>query len=376
MDKYINIVSFNIPWPANYGGVIDVYYKMRALHKCGVKIILHCFEYERPHAKELASLCEKVYYYKRKTGFLSNITLLPYNVFSRKDPELLDNLLKNDYPILFDGLHTCYYISHPRLQGRMKIYRACNIEHDYYRHLAKGETNRIKKCFFQIEAWRFERYQEILRHADLMLAVSTTDTDYLRKVFPGKKVEYMPCFHVNDQITVRTGSSDFVLYHGKLSVTENSIAAIYLIKNVFCKLQYPCIIAGMDPPAALLEAAAPYPNITVEANPSNERMDYLNHEAQVHMLITFQDTGLKLKLLNSLFGGRHTIANRQMVTGSGLEALCHIADTPEELIATCHTFMKQPMTKELIAQRKDWLFPTFSNQQQGERLYKMIYHPE
>ena len=89
MDKYINIVSFNIPWPANYGGVIDVYYKMQALHKCGVKIILHCFEYERPHSKELESLCEKVYYYKRKTGLLANITLLPYNVFSRKDPEYL-----------------------------------------------------------------------------------------------------------------------------------------------------------------------------------------------------------------------------------------------------------------------------------------------
>ena len=46
MDKYINIVAFNIPWPANYGGVIDVYYKMLALHRCGVKIFLHCFEYE------------------------------------------------------------------------------------------------------------------------------------------------------------------------------------------------------------------------------------------------------------------------------------------------------------------------------------------
>ena len=178
MDKYINIVSFNIPWPANYGGVIDVYYKMQALHKCGVKIILHCFEYERPHSKELESLCEKVYYYKRKTGLLTNITLLPYNVFSRKDPELLKNLLENDYPILFDGLHTCYYINHPQLQGRMKIYRESNIEHDYYRHLAKAETNLIKKYFFLVEAWRFERYQEILKHADLMLVVSITDTNF------------------------------------------------------------------------------------------------------------------------------------------------------------------------------------------------------
>lgn len=374
MDKYINIVSFNIPWPANYGGVIDVYYKMLALHKCGVKIILHCFEYERPHSKELESLCEKVYYYKRKTGLLTNITLLPYNVFSRKSSELLDNLLKNDYPILFDGLHTCYYISHPQLQERMKIYRACNIEHDYYRHLAKGETNRIKKLFFQIEAWRFERYQEILKYADLILPVSTTDTDYLRKVFPEKKVEYMPCFHANDRITVRTGSSDFVLYHGKLSVTENTLAALYLIKNVFCKLKYPCIIAGMNPPATLFAAAAPYPNIKIEANPSNERMDYLTHEAQIHMLITFQDTGLKLKLLNSLFGGRYTIVNQEMITGSGLEALCYIANTPKEMIETCKRLMEQPMTPELIEKRKELLFPTYSNRQQGERLYKLIYN--
>ena len=40
MDKYLNIVSFNIPYPANYGGVIDVYYKLEALHACGVKLIL------------------------------------------------------------------------------------------------------------------------------------------------------------------------------------------------------------------------------------------------------------------------------------------------------------------------------------------------
>ncbi len=373
MDKNINIVSFNIPWPANYGGVIDVYYKMLALHRCGVKIILHCFEYERPHSKELEALCEKVYYYKRRTGLLANMTLLPYNVFSRKDPKLLRNLLSNDYPILFDGLHTCYYMNHPQLKGRMKIYRESNIEHDYYRHLAKAETNLLKKEFFRVEAWRFERYQEILKHADLMLVVSVTDTEYLRKMFPDKKVEYMPSFHINDQISVKTGASDFVLYHGKLSVTENSQAALYLIKNVFCKLDCPCIIAGMNPPAVLQEAAAPYSNIKIEANPSNERMDYLTHEAQIHILITFQDTGLKLKLLNSLFGGRYTIVNQKMVTGSGLDPLCHIANTPEEMIATCNRLMKQPMTTELIEQRKEFLFPAYSNEQQGKRLYNMIY---
>ena len=48
----------------------------------------------------------------------------------------------------------------------------------------------------------------------------------------------------------------------------------------------------MNPTRLIREAAAPYPHIKVEANPSKERMDALIHNAQIHMLITFQDTGL------------------------------------------------------------------------------------
>ena len=112
-----------------------------------------------------------------------------------------------------------------------------------------------------------------------MIAVSTTDADYLRHQFPDKPVEFMPCFHTNNQITVKPGSSDFILYHGKLSVIENTQAALFLIRNVFSKLDCRCIIAGMNPPASLLKTAAPYPNIHIEANPSEEQMNDLIHNA-------------------------------------------------------------------------------------------------
>lgn len=373
MEKYLNIISFNIPWPANYGGIIDVYYKMKALHQCDVKIILHCFEYERPHSPELEAICEKVYYYKRRTGLRANITLLPYNVYSRKHPELIANLLQNDYPILFEGLHCCYYIDDPRLKNRKKIYREANIEHDYYRHLAEAESHLVRKCFFRVEAWRFKRYQKVLAHADLIVAVSTTDAGYLQQQFPGKQIEFMPCFHTNDRITVEPGSSDFILYHGKLSVIENTQAALFLIRNVFSKLDCRCIIAGMNPPASLLKAAAPYPNILIEANPDEERMNWLIHKAQIHVLITFQATGLKLKLLNSLFAGRHTVANQLMVAGSGLEQLCHIADTPDEMVRICRQLMQVDINPETIGQRSDRLFPIYSNQFQGKHLNNLIY---
>lgn len=373
MDKKLNIVSINIPWPANYGGVIDIYYKIKALHDCGIKVILHCFEYERPRAGELEDVCEEVHYYRRWTGLLSNLTCLPYNVYSRKDKRLIDNLLKNDYPILFEGLHTCYYLNDKRLKNRFKIFRECNIEHDYYREIGKAERNIIKKCFFYIEAARFKWYQKNVADTELMVAVSQTDADYLQKEFPRNKVKFVPCFHGNDEVSALAGQSDFLLYHGKLSVKENEKAALYLIEKIFSKMApYRCIIAGMDPSGRLLKAASRYDHIYVEANPSVERINELIRTAQINLLVTFQDTGLKLKLLNSLFTGRHVVVNPMMLAGSGLDNLCHIADTPEKMINMCHELMEIPFSVDMIGERRELLFPIFSNKYQAQNLIRMI----
>ena len=372
MSKHLNIIAFNIPYPPNYGGIIDVFYKIKALHEAGVKIILHCFEYERPHAPELETICEKVYYYKRRTGWVANLTCLPYNVYSRKNPKLMQRLLQNNYPILFEGLHSCYYLCDKRLKERIKICRAANIEHDYYNHLAQAESHLIRKLFFKIEAWRFKRYQPVLSHADRLLAVSTADADYLRRQFPNQPVHFMPCFHANESITSQPGSSDFILYHGKLSVTENTQAALFLIQHVFCHLKCRCVIAGMNPPRSLLKAASPYPHVHIVANPLEEQMNDLIKNAQIHILITFQATGLKLKLLNSLFAGRHIIVNSLMVNGSGLGELCHTANTAEEMVQACQQLIHTEFEEKQISQRRQILFPTFSNSYQGRLLCEII----
>ena len=101
-------MSFDVPFPANYGGVIDVYYKLLWLKQAGVKVYLHCFTYGRKPALELEELCEKVYYYQRKTGLLANLSYLPYTVKSRQSKDLEKNLLMNDFPILFEVLHTAH----------------------------------------------------------------------------------------------------------------------------------------------------------------------------------------------------------------------------------------------------------------------------
>jgi hypothetical protein len=372
MDKHLHVIALNVPYPPNYGGIIDIYYKLLALHRLGVKLTLHCFAYERPPAPELELLCEQVYYYKRRTGLIANLSLLPYNVYGRRDARLLENLLLDNYPILFEGLHSCYYLADKRLAGRLKIYRAGNIEHDYYRLLARSCRSLPAKLFLRLEAWRFKRYEQVLSAADRMLGISLADTAYLRQRFPGQSVDFVPAFHAGEQVTAVEGRSDFVLYHGKLSVFENEHVALFLIEQVFSRLDCPCVLAGMNPSPRILSAAAPYPHITVEANPSAERMDSLLQEAQIHLLVTFQDTGLKLKLLNALFAGRHVIANRLMLAGSGLEALCHTADTADEMLAACRHLLQEPFTAEDIRRRRSLLLPTYSPSYQAGKLWKMI----
>jgi hypothetical protein len=47
MNKTLHIICHDVPWPADYGGVVDLFYKIKALHDEGVKIKLHCFDYGR-----------------------------------------------------------------------------------------------------------------------------------------------------------------------------------------------------------------------------------------------------------------------------------------------------------------------------------------
>ena len=374
MDKYLHIISFDIPYPANYGGVIDVYYKLKNLHSIGVKIILHCFKYnDKKEAPELNEICEKVYYYKRNTTLLAHFSYLPYTVFSRKNSDLLDNLLKDDYPILFEGLMSCYYLSNKKLADRVKIFRECNIEHDYYRGLSKATNNPKKKAFYVVEALKQQFFEKNINSANVICAISTSDEKQLKCRYPEKNIKFISGFHQNDEITSQVGLSDYILYHANLQVEENEIAAGYLCHEVFSKISHKCIISGLNPSQKLKDAVSLYKNVSLIANPDKVTMETLIQNAQVNILITFQGTGLKLKLLNTVFSGRHLVVNNLMLEGSSLDDVCNIADSAQEQILLCNKLMQIPFTEKDIEKRKQILFPHFSNRLLAEELCFCIW---
>ena len=99
-ERHLHIVSFNVPYPPDYGGVIDVYYKIKSLYDLDVKVHLHCFHYGREQSEELEKICASVQYYERKKFYQALYSSVPYIVGSRQSGELLGNLAGDDHPIL------------------------------------------------------------------------------------------------------------------------------------------------------------------------------------------------------------------------------------------------------------------------------------
>ncbi len=372
-QKRLHIISFDVPYPANYGGVIDVFYKLKYLKEKGVEVILHCFEYGRSHAPVLEELASQVYYYPRKTGWKSNLSTQPYIVRSRNSEALKERLLEDCFPILAEGMHSMGVLLDKRFQDRFKIYRESNIEHHYYYHLFKSEQNWFKKGFFLIESIKLKYFESKVKKIDLSLAVSQQDANYLQEHYPNSKVVYLPSFHNNTEITSHEGMGDYALYNGNLSVAENIDAVEYLVKNVFSKIDYPLVVAGLNPPESLKQLLAAHQNIRLIENPTDEQMQQLIAQAHINVLYTHQATGLKLKLLNTLFIGRFCLLNDKMIAGTHLEEACQIVDSAEAFIAQIDRLKDCVFSKTDIEKRAKIMSPYYDNDKNIQQLIDLIF---
>ena len=354
LQKHLHVISFNVPFPADYGGVIDVFYRLNALKNAGIKIYLHCFDYGRGKHKELDAICDVVYYYPRPKSILYQFSILPFIVNTRRNKELLTNLLANDYPILFEGLHSCYFLDYRKLLGRNKIVRTHNIEHHYYKSLSNKALNFKEQLFFNIEAFRLKRFERILKTANHIAAISETDMVYFENKFG--KTFLLPPSHPNEQVVIIGGRGDYILYHGNLSVNENEEAVLFILDRIASNISHKIVIAGKNPSKAIEQKVHLLSNVELKRNPSFKEMSKLVSEAHINLLPTFQPTGFKLKLLNALFNGRFCIGTTELIEGTGLEELCIVTNSHEKMISEINRLFDSEFTFDEIEKRKALLF--------------------
>ena len=359
-----------MPLPANYGGVIDIYYKIKALHLQGIKVHLHCFEYGRAEALGLESICEKVYYYKRKMNKQYLFNTLPFVVVTRSSEKMMEVLLRDKHPVLFEGLHCCFHLTDERLKDRIKIVRTHNIEHDYYKNLEKVEKSIFRKIYFGMEATKLKHFEKVLNKSNYIAAISSPDAKELSERY--KNVHHITAFHPNEKVNIKEGKGNFCLYHGNLEVGENNEAALFLVNEVFSKIKTPLIIAGRKPSTQLIGAVSKYKHIEIKGNINTAEIDELIKNAQINVLPTFQATGIKLKLLAALFNGRHCIVNSPMVANTGLEQLCSIQNTAAEMAQEITRLFDLPFDMMEKHTREEILIANFANTTNVKKLVALL----
>lgn len=371
LPKKLHIVAFDLPYPPNYGGSTDMFYKLGAFRRLGISVTLHVYLYGgKLPSDELKKEVDQLYYYprKRKNPFNGSV---PFIVRSRSSNKLLQRLASDNAPILFEGLHTTLYLNHASLQHKRMVVRAHNVEHHYYEALALAEERWWKTLFFKMEARKLKLYERVLHHAHAIAAISPLETDYFQAEYG--KAYYIPAFHSNAIIQSKTGKGTYLLYHGNLSVPENNRAALFLAQEVFPKVSMPCIIAGSRPSQTLKKAVGLASNVELVADVSSEHILDLISNAHANVLVTFQSTGIKLKLLNSLYRGRFVIANKPMVEETGLESLCAIGNTPSELAQRIKELCNRSFSGEDLERRSQWLGNTFNNDLNAQKLADLLF---
>ena len=372
-QKTLHIICHDVPWPPDYGGVVDLFYKLKYLHEAGIVIRLHCFDYGRGRHDELNRYCEEVHYYERKSGWKAVSVRLPYIVKSRENQFLLDNLLKDDHPVLMEGIHCTAYLRQLLLRNRKVFLRLHNVEFFYYSQLFQSEKNLFSKIYFLNESIFLRQYERKLPEELPVLAVSNNDAIFYREELDKSLTTYLPVFIPYTRVNSLEGVGTYCLYHGNLSVAENEKAVAWLLDRVFSLAKVPFIIAGKDPSKRLFRKSKKNENVNIVSNPSDEELNDLIANAQIHVLPSFNKTGIKLKLINALYNGRHCVVNDNAVEGSGLEDACHIGTKGYAMASIISQLFHHPFGEEEINLRKRLLGQIFDNKANARQLIQLIW---
>jgi hypothetical protein len=247
-----------------------------------------------------------------------------------------------------------------------------NVEHIYYQHLYTSSTSPLKKLYYLIESAMLKRYEKSIAAKASFFSVTCKDAEVYKQL--GSNAEFIPLFLPEWKVNPGEGKGSFCLYHGDLSVAENEKAAVWLLKEVFNDLQLPFVLAGKNPSKKLIKLVHNDSSTCLIANPDEKEMQDLIAKAHINIIPSYNNTGIKLKLLNALFNGRHCLVNPETVEGAGLEKACYIAATATEFKTAISEIYSTPFCEKEIALRHELLDNMFDNKRNAKEMVKRIFN--
>jgi len=365
----LHLICFDNPCPPDYGGAIDMYYKVRALRAAGLHVTGHVFHYGRPLLPELNDLFSTVHVYGRSRSALTFLTdTRPFIVSTRSPKNLFNRVLKDSAPVLCEGLHGTAFLPAWKQAGKQVFVRTHNVEHSYYHALAAREPSLLKRFYYSLESKRLRKYEKTLKHADGLACIAQTELPHFQNLNP--RTDWVPPFHGFNFFKQQNENKGFALLQGNFGVNEN-VEALNFFIDIFKESGVNLCVAGKNPPTFATEMAAQSSWLQVIGNPSESEMQQLTRDSAFLVLYSRQQTGIKLKLLSALYSGKPVISNPEMVAQTGLENGVHLCNSRAEWLHTIRNFAAHLPATDLM--ERDRILSAYQPEQSAKALINLIF---
>lgn len=246
-------------------------------------------------------------------------------------------------------------------------------EHSFYNSLINIDSSLLNKLYYQNESRLLKCYEKELSSKAVFAALTEETKSNYQELLGYKNIISIPAIVPWNKIDSKEGKGNFCLYHGNLSMPENEKSALWLLENVFNKINIPFVIAGKSPSSSLEKSALLRANTCLIANPSENEMQDLISKAHINVLPSFHAESCNIKLLNALFCGRHCVVNEKMASDPLLKSLLHIADDAESFRSIILQLMNEPFEQQDIKPRECLLQNHYNNEKNVLTLMRELW---
>jgi len=330
MHRSINIISGQIPCPNTPGDAQQTYWLIGGLCAAGIDVHLYTFSEKSANTDadidltiepnldpELSNICASIHTYPINKGHRNFSFSIPYATAQYQNDQLTNDLTKNNYPILIEGMGPCSLAFSKTLEHKKIWVRLLTFAPGYFGYLQERTSAPLKKLYYQREAALSKKVLKKINPRVQWIVPTVSDKSSLDNLFLGGKIQTLAPFNNNtNSINSKTGLGNYCLFQGNLADAATHKTAIWLLTHVFHNLKVPFVITGNNPPPSLIDLAHKQPHTCIVANPSAAERSDMIEKAQIILQPSFIKSGPDEALIEGIKMGRHCLTNSKVNNSS------------------------------------------------------------
>jgi len=329
--KKILLVSPDFPYPANYGGRVDVYSRLNTLKKLDYIVDLvytstDIFDDLRIEDKlHIQTLVRNVYFAHKCLKLNQILSGIPFQVKSRSS--LSNIILSEEYDILIlEGEYVSSILENKTLRVNSTFLRINNIEYNFFFQQSKASFPSISSLYFFLESIKFYFYsKKVMLKAKNLLFVNFEEKKKVEVKFGNLLNCYTLLSHFDvNKFKTRTLSGFKVLFVGSLSLSSNLDGIMWYVKKVHPLLvkeieNYNLVIAGSTDNKTDLSKIKFLGSIEkVQILLNLDDLENVYEGAALFINPVLKGAGIKVKTINCIQNGLPLVSTSVGVEGIGL----------------------------------------------------------